>query len=361
MPEEKRLLQGILERIGERNSFIKHNIINKGSFNERLNISNHREGIKYIFSLLLNKKIGMISDVRDIFCVGHRVVHGGESFRKPCIIDKKKLAKLKEYSPLAPLHNPPQVLVIEICFEYLKGIPQVAVFDTAFHSTLPKHAFIYGLPYELYERFGIRKYGFHGISHQYVAEETAKILKKPLEKLKIITCHLGNGCSITAIKEGKSMDTSMGFTPLEGVMMGTRPGDFDPSIIIFLLKKGYSIKKIEEMLNKRSGLLGLSGISNDMRDIMEEIKKGNPQAKLARDVFVYRIQKYIASYIGILGGLDALVFTAGIGENQREIRDRICKGIDFLLKKTKARTLVIHTDEERLIARHSYLLLKGKR
>lgn len=358
MPGEKCLLRGIVERIGENFSFIEHRVSGGGSFRKKLSISHHREGINFIFSLLLDRKKGVLSDLKEISCVAHRVVHGGEVFRKPCIIDRKRLLKIKKYGMLAPLHNPPAVLVIEVCFEYLKGIPQIAVFDTAFHSTMPRKAFFYGLPYDLYERFGIRRYGFHGTSHQYVAQEAARILKRPLRYLKIITCHLGNGCSITAVKGGKSIDTSMGFTPLEGLVMGTRPGDFDPSIILFLIKRGYTAERIDEMLNKKSGLLGLSGISNDMRDIREGIKKNIARAKLARDVFVYRVQKYIGAYTGILGGMDALVFTAGIGENQREIRRRICKGLGFLLKATGARVLVIHTDEECLIARQTYFLLK---
>ncbi|MCM8778597.1 MAG: acetate kinase [Candidatus Omnitrophica bacterium] len=360
MPEEDCFLRGNLERIGERFSFIKHMLSGSGPFQKRLKIAHHREGINFIFSLLLDKEKGVLKNLKEISGVGHRVVHGGEVFRQPCIINKKRLLKIKEYSILAPLHNPPQVSVIEACLEYLKGIPQVAVFDTAFHSTLPKYAFLYGLPYELYEKFGIRKYGFHGISHQYVAEEAGRRLKRPLQDLKIITCHLGNGCSITAVKGGKSIDTSMGFTPLEGVMMGTRPGDFDPSIILFLLKKGYSIEKIDHLLNKKSGLLGLSGVSNDMRDIMRQLRRNNLRAQIACDVFVYRIQKYIGAYVGILGGLDALVFTAGIGENQKELRERICKGLNFLLKATGARVLVIHTDEEQSIARQAYALLKNE-
>lgn len=358
MPEGKWLLRGILERIGERFSYMKHNVKDREAFNKKIKIANHREGINFIFSLILDEEKGAIKDLKEISGVGHRVVHGGESFRKPCIIDHKKLLKIKQYSILAPLHNPPAVMVIEECFKYLKNIPQIGVFDTAFHSTIPQYAFIYGLPYEFYEKFGIRRYGFHGTSHRYVAEEAAKVLKKPLENLKIITCHLGNGCSVTAIKGGKSVDTSMGFTPLEGVMMGTRAGDFDPSIVLFLLKRGYTVEKIEEILNKRSGLLGLSGISNDMRDIMKQIKKNNARAKLARDVFVYRIQKYIGAYIGILGGLDALVFTGGIGENQRDIRKRVCQGLDFILRSTKTKVLVVHTDEEYLIAREVFFLVK---
>ncbi|MCM8766105.1 MAG: acetate kinase [Candidatus Omnitrophica bacterium] len=356
MPLGKCLLNGILERIGEKISLIKQRA-EGGEYLERsLRIAHHRAGIQAIFSLLLER--GRLKNIKEITAVGHRVVHGGEVFQQPCIIDRKKLLKIKEYSILAPLHNPPQVSVIEACLDYLKGIPQIAVFDTAFHTTMPRKAFLYGLPYQLYTRFKIRKYGFHGISHQYVAEETGKILARPLRDLKIITCHLGNGCSITAIKGGRSIDTSMGFTPLEGVMMGTRPGDFDPAIILFLLDKGYSRESIDYLLNKKSGLLGLSGISNDMRDIMKGIKKNHLRAKIARDVFIYRIQKYISGYVGILGGLDALVFTGGIGENQPDIRRRICRGLNFLLKTTGAQVLVIPTDEEALIARQAYLLLK---
>jgi acetate kinase len=354
MPQGNFIIKGILERIGEKKSFIQHELRNKIYLNKKVKVRNHRQGINLILSLLMDRKFGVIKSLRQIFCVGHRVVHGMEIFKKPVFIDKNILAKIRECAKLAPLHNPPAELAIEACLEALKDVPQVAVFDTAFHSSIPAHAFIYGLPYAWYERFGIRRYGFHGLSHEYVAEEAARILRKPLARLRLITCHLGNGCSITAIKHGRSVDTSMGFTPLEGVVMGTRPGDFDPAIILFLLKKKYTIGQIEDILNRRSGLLGLSGISNDMRDIIKAAKKNNPRARLARDIFVYRIQKYIGAYIAVLDGLDALVFTGGVGENQGVIRSRICKGLRFLLGATGARVLVTKTDEEQIIARQAY-------
>ncbi len=360
MPQKNFLVRGIIERIGERKSYLQYEGRKKIFLNRRVNVANHREGIDLILSLLTDKKFGVIRDLNQVFCVGHRVVHGGEEFRSPCLIKRKVLAKIRKFARLAPLHNSPAALAIQACLDSLKGIPQVAVFDTAFHSAMPRQAFIYGLPYELYERFGIRRYGFHGTSHQYVAQEAAGILRKPLQRLKLISCHLGNGCSIAAIKEGKSLDTSMGLTPLEGLVMGTRPGDIDPSIILFLLKKNYTVEQIDDILNRKSGLLGLSGISNDMRDIKEAIRKGDRRAKLARDIFIYRIQKYIGAYIAVLGGLDGLVFTGGIGENQDGVRNRICRGVKFLLKATGARVLVVHTNEEYAIARQCYALFKSR-
>jgi len=359
MPQGNFIVKGIIERIGEKRSLIQHGLKNKISLKKKTEVRDHRQGINCILSLMTDKKYGALNSLDEISGVGHRVVHGGERFRKPCRIDKNVLREIRKYNKLAPLHNPPAVLAIEACLDSLKEIRQVAIFDTAFHATMPEQAFIYGLPYELYRKFGIRRYGFHGTSHEYVAREAASILNKPIRRLKLITCHLGNGCSITAVKSGQSIDTSMGFTPLEGLLMGTRPGDFDPAIIIFLLKKKYTIKQIDDILNRRSGLLGLSGISNDMRDVIKAAKKGNRRAELARDIFVYRIQKYIGAYTAVLGGLDAIVFTGGIGENQGKILSKIHEGLKFLLKATGAKTLVVHTNEEYMIARQTYQLLKS--
>jgi len=332
MPNEKILAKGLIEHIGEKNS----------------RIQDHYTGLKIILSKI--QRIGV---------VGHRVVHGGEEFKKPILINNSVIRKIRQYCALAPLHNPANLQGILACKKLLLGIKQVAVFDTAFHQTLPDYAYIYGLPYEYYRRLGIRKYGFHGTSHQYVSFEAARRLKKPLNKLKIITCHLGNGCSITAVDKGRSIDTSMGFTPLEGLVMGTRCGDIDPALVTYLMrKKKFNIYQIDAILNKGSGLKGISGISNDMRILMDKAKRGNKLAKLAIKVFIYRIKKYIGSYTAIMGGCDVLVFTAGIGENQKRIREKICKGLFSHLKR-KPRILVIPTDEELMIAKQTYQVMQG--
>jgi acetate kinase len=333
MPEEKSLIKGNIENIGEKGSSVK----------------NHYSGLRIILS-----KIKMIN------AIGHRLVHGGEQFKKPVLIKKQVISRIKDCSKLAPLHNPANLEgIIAACSLVGSKIPQVAVFDTALYSGIPDFAYIYGLPYEFYQRFVIRRYGFHGTSHEYVAREASLVLKRPLTKRNSITCHLGNGCSITAMKAARAIDTSMGFTPLEGLVMGSRCGDIDPAIVIYLVRqKGWSIKKIDEVLNKRSGLKGISGISNDMRRLEKEVKKGNQRAKLAIDIFVYRIRKYIGAYLTIMGGCDAIVFTGGIGEHQAKIRRRICSRL-FGQLKVKPRILVIPTREELMIARRTYKLIRG--
>ncbi|MCM8770792.1 MAG: acetate kinase [Candidatus Omnitrophica bacterium] len=333
MPEERVISQGIIEHIGEKGSKIK----------------NHYLGLK----LILEK-------VNKVSCVGHRVVHGGERFRQPVIINSKVLRDIKSCLGLAPLHNPANLAGILACQKLLPGIPGVAVFDTAFHQTLKDYVYIYGLPYKYYKALGVRRYGFHGTSHEYVARRAAEILRKPFRKLRIITCHLGNGASITAIKFGKSVDTSMGFTPLEGLVMGTRCGDIDPAAIFYIMRrKKIGLKRMEDILNRHSGLLGISGISNDMRLIEREARRENKRARLAQKIFIYRIRKYIGAYTAILGGVDALVFTAGIGENQANVRRVIVRGLFSHLKK-KPKVLVIHTDEELMIAQEAYLLMKRR-
>ena len=334
MPEKALLSKGIIEHIAEKGSKVK----------------NHQEGLK----LLLGK-------VKSVDLVGHRVVHGAESFTKPVLVNDNVIRQIKRSCSIAPLHNPANLTGIIACKKLLPGVKQVAVFDTAFHQTLPDYAFIYGLPYEFYSKLGVRKYGFHGTSHEYVAHEAARILKKPLNKLKLITCHLGNGCSMAAVKYGISIDTSMGFTPLEGLIMGTRPGDFDPSIILFLLKHNYRVDEINDILNRKSGLLGLSGLSNDVRDINKAVARNNKRAKLAIEVFVYRVQKYIGAYIAALEGLDALIFTAGIGENQQSLRLKICAGLKFMFRLTKTKVLVIKTNEEYAIAHQAYSIIAGRK
>ena len=332
MPGERLIQKGTIEHIGENGSKVK----------------DHYSGLKSILY-----KIDPVSSI------GHRVVHGAEKFKKPVIIDEKVIKKIRECCAIAPLHNPANLAGILACKKLLPGTKQVAVFDTAFHQTLPSHAYIYGLPYEYYKKFGIRKYGFHGTSHEYVAGEAARILKKPLKRLKIITCHLGNGCSIAAVYKGRSIDTSMGFTPLEGLVMGTRCGDIDPALVTYIMrKKRLDIPSMEDILNKASGLKGVSGISNDMRVLLVNNRQGNKRAKLALDIFIYRIKKYIGAYTAIMSGCDALVFTAGIGEHQKIIRRRASEGIFSHLKKAP-RILVVPTDEELMIARQAYKIARG--
>jgi acetate kinase len=332
MPGEKSMSRGVIERIGEKGAEIR----------------DHYSGLKIILG-----KMNQVSGV------GHRVVHGGEKFKDPALINKEVISDIRACCKLAPLHNPANLEGI-IAARRLLGekIPQVAVFDTAFYSNLPMFAYIYGLPYEFYRRFGIRRYGFHGTSHEYVARAAGKILKQPFKNLNLITCHLGNGCSVTAIKKGAAVDTSMGFTPLEGLVMGTRSGDIDPAIITYLAQeKGWEIEDIDRILNKNSGLKGISGISNDMRRLNNEVKKGNRRAKLAVEIFAYRVRKYIGAYLAVLGGCDAIVFTGGIGEHQPGLRRKICSGL-FSHLKIEPRILVIPTHEELMIARKTYDIIR---
>lgn len=342
-PNYRLLQKGLIEKIGQKGSAA----------------ANHRDGVRLLIDKLLNAPEANLKSLAEIFAIGHRVVHGGEAFKKPTVITDEVIVKIRECIGLAPLHNPANLAGIEACIELLPGVKQVAIFDTAFHQTLPAHAYIYGLPYEYYEKYNLRKFGFHGTSHLYVAHEAAHILKKPLRKLKLITCHLGNGCSIAAIKYGKSIDTSMGFTPLEGLVMGTRCGDIDPASVIFLAdKEKISLEEIDKILNYKSGLKGISGISNDMREIKEAAKAGNVRAKLALEIFTYRIRKYIGSYIAALGGVDAIIFTAGIGENEKDIRTKVTHGLYNFLDKKKTKILVIPTNEELMIAHQAFRLLK---
>jgi acetate kinase len=286
-------------------------------------------------------------------------VHGADKFKNPVIIDDNVLKCIKENSKIAPLHNPPAIKGIEAVKKNFPDIIQVAVFDTSFHQTMPEKAYIYGLPYELYEKYNLRKYGFHGTSHKFVALQAAKKAKKSLENLKIITCHLGNGCSITAVKDGKSIDTSMGFTPLEGLLMGTRCGDIDPAIVYFLMEKEkFDTAEIDALLNKKSGLLGVSGISNDVRQVEDASKKGNKRAKLALDLYIYKISKYIGSYYAIMEGLDIVVFTAGVGENQENIRNQVISQVKHILDKEQAEVMVIPTNEELMIAKETEEVLR---
>ncbi|MDD5429003.1 MAG: acetate kinase [Candidatus Omnitrophica bacterium] len=321
----------------------------------------HRAAIGIIVNTLTKKRGGVIKSINDIRGIGHRVVHGGEEFKESTLITKKVVRSIEKYSELAPLHNPPSLSGIRGCSEILKGIPQVAVFDTSFHQTMPQRAFLYGLPSRYYKRYGIRRYGFHGTSHRFVSEEAARILRRPAKSLKLVTCHLGNGCSMTAVSGGKSIDTSMGFTPLEGLLMGTRSGDLDPAAVIYILQKEkLTLARVNDILNKESGLLGVSGVSNDMRDILKKAKNNGNTAKRCKtaiDIFIYRIKKYIGAYQAAMGGLDAVIFTAGVGENNPWIVRRISKDLKDVVSG-KVKFLTIPTNEELLIARDTYEIIK---
>ncbi len=366
MRDEKRVSFLEVEKIGEDISRV---LLEKETVFEG-KIEDHYEALKRIEKILNEKNI--LKNFDQLSAVGHRVVHGGEKFKKSTLIDEKVIKDIKELSSLAPLHNPSNLKGIEAILKKAPSLTQVAVFDTAFHQTMPKKAYLYAIDYKTAQKEKIRRYGFHGTSHMHVAKEGAKILKKELKDLNLITIHLGNGASITAIKNGKSVDTSMGFTPLEGLVMGTRSGDIDPGVLLYLMEKGFDSKEIEELLNKRSGLKGLCG-KNDMREI-EKIKANSQTASLAFEIFCYRVKKYIGAYMAALGEVEALIFTAGIGENSFEVRERVCENLEIFgikldkeknkrnetiisKKSSKVKVLVIKTDEEIEIARETKRLL----
>jgi acetate kinase len=350
-----------VERIGQEKSSFTQEKIGNPPVKSAVVVRDHQDGIKVMLDAITHKEYGVIDSISKIAAIGHRVVHGGEEFNKSTIINAEVIKYIEKYCELAPLHNPPSLLGIKACKALLADIPQVAVFDTAFHADMPTHAYLYGLPYQYYKKYKIRRYGFHGTSHRYVAIKAAKMLGKPLEELKLITCHLGNGCSITAVSGGKSIDTSMGFTPLEGLLMGTRSGDIDPAIVFYLMEKeNLNANQISDLLNKKSGLLGISGVSNDMRDLMREADAGNERAKAALEVFFYRIKKYIGAYMAAMNGVDAIVLTAGIGENNPKIKDRICVELSSLIKSCAAKVLIVPTNEELMIAQDTFELVKDK-
>ncbi len=356
--KEASICKGVVERIAESGSKIKHEVAGKDSYSAKVECPNHHRAIEIIRDILVDPKKGVLSDVNEVSGVGHRVVHGGEEFNSSTLIDDKVLKSVEKFSALAPLHNPPSLEGIRGCMKIFKNVPQVAVFDTAFHHSMPEYAFCYGIPYKYYEKYHVRRYGFHGTSHRYVSEKAASVLKKPLKELNLITVHLGNGCSIAAVSGGKSVDTSMGFTPLEGLLMGTRSGDLDPAVVTFLMQKdGLSVEEINGILNKKSGLLGVSGISNDMRDILEAVKEGNKRAKLAYDIFVYRIKKYIGAFAAVLGKVDAVIFTAGIGENVPEIKETIKNDLKKLFN-SGTEFLTVATNEELLIAKDTAIIVR---
>lgn len=365
------LAEGVIEEIGKEKSkfnFKTHKMKKDEKIVKEIKAENHTAAVEAVEKALIDPKTGLFKDKIEVDAVGHRVVHGGEKFSKSALITKGVKEVITDCFEIAPLHNPPNMAGIEACEKIFKDVPQVAVFDTAFHQTMTKQAYIYGLPYELYERYHIRKYGFHGTSHEYVSKRAAELLKKDIKKTKIITCHLGNGASITAVNGGQSFDTSMGFTPLEGLVMGTRTGDMDPAVITFLMKKEHlDADAMDNLLNKKSGLKGISGVSNDLREIMEAAKNDNARAKFAIDIFCYRITKYIGAYAAAMGGVDAVVFTGGIGENASAIRKDVCETLGFLgikiddakneskekektISKGKVKVMVIPTNEELMIA-----------
>jgi acetate kinase len=375
MPESKVLAKGVVERIAEEASKLTHYYAGKTCAVET-KVQTHEEGMELILNTLVSKDVGVIQGISAIGAVGHRVVHGGEEFTGSVVIDDEVIASIEKFAGLAPLHNPHNLTGIKASQANLPNINQVACFDTAFHTTISEVAYMYALPYDLYEKHRIRRYGFHGTSHRYVARRAAVLMGRDKYDINAITCHLGNGCSITAVRQGKSVDTSMGFTPLEGVVMGTRSGDFDPAILFYLTDKGYDVKGLNALCNKKSGLLGISGISNDMRNLEELAGKGNARAKLAIDIFCYRIKKYIGAYSAVLDTIDAVVFTGGIGENSVWVRQQICadltqtgieldsaaneaalaKDADISTAESKVRIFVIPTDEEAAIARDTYEL-----
>jgi acetate kinase len=328
---EASLAKGIVDRIGMTGAVLSHSRQDGSSIKIVGEILDHQIAIEYVIAILLSPNHGVIKDIKEIDAIGHRVVHGGETFSGSVKIDDEVIKVLQDNIELAPLHNPPNIKGILAVMRILPNTPQVGVFDTAFHSKMPPRSFLYGIPYELYKKYKIRRYGFHGTSHLYVSNKAAEIIGKKVSELKIITAHLGNGCSIAAVNNGVSIDTSMGFTPLEGLLMGTRSGDLDPSLILYIMgKEGLSLGEANTLLNKHSGLIGISGESSDMREILASVKDEQKRSIYAFEIFCYRIKKYIGAYIAAMGGLDALVFTGGIGENATEVREEVCRNMEYL-------------------------------
>ena len=375
------LAKGLVSRIGMSESVLTHKPWDRPEIKVSAEILDHIVAVEYVVSMLLSPNHGVIQDKNEISAIGHRVVHGGEEFTDSVLITSDLMSALRSLIELAPLHNPHNIRGINACMKTLPNVPQVAVFDTAFHWRMPPHAYIYGIPYVFYKRYSIRRYGFHGTSHKYVSDRAAAMLGKPLSDLKIITAHLGNGASMAAVDGGVSIDTSMGFTPLEGLLMGTRCGDMDPAIILHIMaREELSLHEGNTMMNKHSGLVGISGVSSDMREVIEAANTGNNNAKLALDIYCYRIKKYIGSYWAALGRLDAIVFTAGVGENSSVVRSHSCKGMeqmgvqideeknstvsgketDISAPDAKVKVLVIPTNEELVIAQDTQRIVEEK-
>lgn len=375
---EKVLAKGIVERIGIDHTVLKHSPSGKEKVVIEKEAKDHTMAVRMVLNALTDKEYGVIKDLKEIGAVGHRVVHGGEKFSGSVELTADVMQAIRDNIELAPLHNPANIMGIEACRANLSDVPMVCVFDTAFHQSMPQKAFLYGLPMEAYKKYKIRRYGFHGTSHKFVAFRTAEILGKDLKDLKIITCHLGNGSSIAAVKDSKVADTSMGFTPLEGLVMGTRSGDIDPSVVQYLMNKiNMTLEEAIDYLNKKSGVLGLSGVSSDFRDLWEASNEGNENAKLALEVFCYRVKKYIGAYAAAMNGVDVIVFTAGIGENDADTRSMVIDGLEFLgtemdeaanqargvekiisTPDSKVKIMIVPTNEELMIARETYQIIK---
>lgn len=372
------MTSGGAERVGLDGAFVKVKLANGDKRQIMHDIPEHTEGVKFIFSLLTDPEIGVIKDLKEIDAVGHRMVHGGEKFNKSVVLNDEVLKVFEECNDLAPLHNPANLKGVKAVQELMPGLPQVGVFDTAFHQTMPDYAYMYAVPYELYEKYGVRRYGFHGTSHRYVSQRVCDFLGVKAEDKKVITCHIGNGGSVAAVDGGKCVDTTMGLTPLEGVMMGTRSGDIDGGAVAFIQKKlGLDADGISDLLNKKSGVLGISGISSDMREIDAAAEGGDPKAVLALAMYNYRIKKYVGAYAAAMGGVDIVVFTAGVGENQSSMRAEVCRNMEWMGIKldeeknktvrgveavistpdSKVTVVVIPTDEELMIASDTMALL----
>lgn len=380
MDDESVLAQGGVERIGLDEAFLKLTLPNGEKKTLMHDMSDHKEGVNFVFQTLLSKEYGAIKSLDEIDAVGHRIVQGGDLFEKSCIVTKEVEDGIESLCDLAPVHNAGHLKGIRAVDHLMPTVPQVTVFDNAFHSTMPDYAYLYAVPYEIYEKYHVRRYGFHGTSHRYVSHRLAELLGKDIKDLKIITCHIGNGASVAAIKDGKVMDTSMGLTPLAGVMMGSRSGDIDASAVTYIMEKlGKKPQEMADYLNKESGVLGISGISSDMRDVENAANEGNERAKLALKMYFYRIKKYIGAYAAAMGGVDAIAFTAGVGENQIDMRKESCEGLEFLGIKiddaknntrgkeaeistddSKVKVWVVPTDEEIVIARDTMNLVLNK-
>ncbi len=379
MANEGVLAQGLVERIGIDGSILTQKVEGRDKYIIEQPMQDHKDAIKLVLGALVDEENGVIKSMDEISAVGHRVVHGGEKYSESVLVDDEVMKYLEECVKLAPLHNPPNIIGIEACKALMPNTPMSVVFDTAFHQTMPAKAFTYAIPYELYEKHGIRRYGFHGTSHKYVSRKVAEVMNKNIEDLKIITCHLGNGGSLTAVDGGKSVDTSMGFTPLEGIVMGTRSGNIDPAIVTYLMSElNYTADEVNTMLNKKSGLLGISELSSDFRDIRDAaFDRKEERAILTKDVFFYSIKKQIGAYAAAMGGVDVIVFTAGIGENSVETREGVLEGLEFLgveidkeknkvradineISKdgSKVKAYVIATNEELMIAKETLELIK---
>ncbi|MWV44672.1 acetate/propionate family kinase [Paenibacillus sp. HJL G12] len=380
MKDESVLAKGLVERIGMDSSIVTHKPAGLAEVSEVSEILEHTTAVRKVLSLLTDKEHGVIGSVDEIEAVGHRVVHGGEYFGESALVDGDVKTKIRQLFDLAPLHNPASMMGIKAAESNMPHVPQVVVFDTAFHQSMPENAYLYAIPRVLYKKHKVRRYGAHGTSHEFVSKAAAEFLDRPIEELKIISCHIGNGASLTAVQEGRSIDTSMGMTPLEGLMMGTRSGDLDPAIVPYVMnKEELTVNEVNSMLNKHSGLLAISGISSDMREITEGMQKGDANSKLAFEMYEYRLRKYIGSYAAVMNGVDVIVFTAGVGENSVVLRKKVCENLTYLgveldeelneirsgeprrisTANSKVQVLVVPTNEELVIARDTNRIVQG--